>query len=399
MLAPNRRPMLARLLDVGDRALHKVGLRNNRLSPAAIKAEAVVATRLDDFGAPDFEEGLAVYCRSAEEDAHLDLVGREVVCRVVRRVLCNRLLLIDYHKNHQESRDLVPPVIVLGLPRTGTTFLHRLLAQDPNAYGPPAWLVWRPLPRTFGEDRRREITIRALQGMRELSPQLDLKHYQDADEPEECFHLLDPSFRAPGLAMLCMAKGYFQWVREQDVSSAYSIYRQYLQIIQQGVPHRRLTLKAPLHTPYMEQIIAEIPNACFVQTHRDPVQVAGSLASLCFTMFGVTSPRVTPRECGELTMMLLQWLAESCLEHRRRSKLPVVDVQYTDLIADPVGTARRVHAEHGLDWTPEIEQAVGKGAALRPQHKQGKHRYELADFGLTAEEIVETLKGYTDLYL
>ncbi len=400
MLIANRRPVVARLLDLGDRALRLLGLdRGRTLTPESLKAEAAAASRLSDFGSPDFEQGLAIYCRSAEQDAGLDYVGREIVRRVLKRVLSNRLLLVEYCKHRPQESPLEPPVIVLGLPRSGTTFLQRLLAQAPAAYGPPAWQIWRPLPRTFGEDRRREITIAALKGMRQLAPQLDLKHYQDVDEPEECYHLLDPSFRAPGLAMLCNANGYCDWAMAQDMGPAYSMYREYLQILQQSAPGRRLTLKTPLHTPYMEQILAEIPDARFVQTHRDPVEAAGSMASLFHSMYGLTSPRVDPLQCGQLSLMLLGWLASGCMEQRGRSDLPVVDVRYSDLRSDPVGTVRLVHDELGLEWTPETERAVVEGAARRPQHKQGKHSYDLADFGLEPQQVSATLRDYTEAFL
>jgi hypothetical protein len=343
--------------------------------------------KLDDFGPPDFEEGLALYCRSAEEDGRLDIVGREIVRRAVRRILSNRLLLVEHRKSNPELPELIPPVIVMGLPRTGTTILHRLLAQDPQAFGPPAWLVWRPLPRLSGADRRREITLSAIEGMRQLSPQLDFKHYQEADEPEECYHLLDPSFRTPTLAMVCQATSYFQWAREQNLRPAYGMYHEYLRIIQKEAPGRRLTLKAPLHTPYLEEILAELPGARFVQSHRDPLEVAGSFASLCYSTFAMTSTRVDARECGEVALQVLRWMATRNREQRKRGSLPVVDVQYTDLVRDPIATVRQVHEAHGLDWTPEIEEAVRDGAAKRPQHKQGKHRYDLADFGLSEEAI------------
>lgn len=384
---PSHRPPLARLLDLGDRMRRAVGIQRNPLSPEAIKREAAAAMKLDDFGPPDFEEGLALYCRSAEEEGRLDIVGREIVRRAVRRILSNRLLLIEHRKSNPELPELIPPLIVMGLPRTGTTLMHRLLAQDPQAFGPPAWLVWRPLPRLAGADRRREITIRAIEGMRQLSPQLDFKHYQEADEPEECYHLLDPSFRTPTLAMICQATSYFQWAREQDLQPAYRMYHEYLRIIQKEAPGRRLTLKAPLHTPYLEEILAELPGVRFVQTHRDPLEVAGSFASLCYSTFAMTSTRVEARECGEVALQLLRWMAARNLEQRKRGSLPVVDVQYTDLVRDPVATVRQVHEAHGLDWTPEIEEAVRHGAAKRPQHKQGKHRYDLADFGLSEEAI------------
>jgi len=371
--------------------LRAVGIQRNPLSPENIKREAAAAMKLDDFGPPDFEEGLARYCRSAEEDGGLDIVGREIVRRAIRRHLSNRLLLVEHRKRNPELPEVIPPVIVMGLPRTGTTFLHRLLAQDPQAFGPPAWLAWRPLPRLSGVDRRREITTLALQGMRQLSPQLDFKHYQKTDEPEECYHLLDPSFRAPGLTMLCQAMSYFRWAAEQDQRPAYQMYHEYLRIIQKEAPGRRLTLKSPLHTPYLEEILAELPDVCFVQSHRDPLKVAGSMASLCYSMFAMTSTRVDARECGRVTLMLLRWMAARNLEQRQRSSLPVVDVQYSDLVRDPVATVRRVHETHGLDWTPEIEEAVRDGAAKRPQHKQGKHKYELADFGLSEAAINDAI--------
>ena len=115
------------------------------------------------------------------------------------------------------------------------------------------------------------------------------------------------------------------------------------------------------------------------------------MASLLFSMFAMTSTRVDARECGEMTLVLLRWMADRNLEQRSRCALPVVDVQYSDSVRDPVGTVRQVHEAHRLDWTPEIEEAVRVGAANRPQHKQGKHRYVLADFGLSESAINDAI--------
>ncbi len=394
-----RRPPSARALDLADRGLRAIGLRRDFLTPEAAKADAAAATGLSDFGPTDFEEGLAIFCRALEEDAALDWVGRGVVRSFLRRVLSNRLLLVEHRKRRGALPELVPPVIVVGLPRTGSTYLHRLLAQDPASYGPPAWQVWRPLPRLRGPDRRREITVRALEGMRRLSPSLDAKHYQDADEPEECYHLLDPSFRAPGLTMLCRARGYWDWVRAQDLRPAYAMYHEYLRILQATAPGRRLTLKAPLHTAYLELIAAEIPGVTFVQTHRDVVPVTASMASLAWSMFGVTSPRLDPADLGAMVIDLVTWLAEASMAQRDRADLTVVDVRYRDLIADPVGTVRRVHETSGLGWSAAVERAVADGVANRPQHKQGEHRYQLADFGLDEADVRAALAAYAERYL
>lgn len=394
------RPLPARVLDLADRALRVTGFRRAQLSPEAIKADAVAATGLNDFGADDFEEGLAVFCHSAETEAGIDLVGRAVLKAFLRRILGNRLLLVEHRKQHPQTAALAqPPIIVLGLPRTGTTFLHRLLAQDPGAYGPPAWQVWRPLPRATGPDKRREVTARAIRDMQKLSPILDARHHVHVDEPEECYHLLDPSFQSVGLGMLCPARGFFHWVREQDPSSAYRMYHEFLRIIQQTAPDKRLTLKAPSHTPYMEAIAGEIPGTLFVQTHRDLAEVAGSFASLCYAMFSVTAPGMAPAAIGDLALELMCWMAQTSMEQRARCELAVADVQYTDLVADPVGTVGRIYEQHALEWTPEIEAAVSAGAAQRPQHKQGKHRYELADFGLNETRVKTALADYAVAYL
>lgn len=390
-----RRPFPARILNLGDRALRVTGIRRDYLTPEAAKADAVEAVGLDDFGSDDFEEGLAVFCRSAETEGGIDAVGRFVLRAFLRRILSNRLLLVHYRRSGLMPPELSrPPLIVLGLPRTGTTFLHRLLAQDPGVYGPPTWQVWRPLPRPAGTDKRREIAARAIADIHKLSPALDARHHVHVDEPEECYHLLDPSFRTGGLGMICPVRDYFDWMQQQDPGPAYRMYHEYLRIIQQTAPDKRLALKTPLHTPYMEAIEKEIPGTLFVQTHRDIGQVAGSLASLCHAMFSVTSPGVDPAIIGDLVIDLMTWMAQAAMEQRERCKFSVVDVQYTDLVADPVTTVRRIYGEHGLEWTPGVEAAVGAGAAQRPQHKQGKHRYELADFGLSEGRVRTALKYY-----
>jgi len=394
----NRRPLRARLIDLGDRALCATGLRHNRLEPQAVKAAAIHSVGLEDFGEPDFEEGLALFCRSAEEEGRIDYVGRQVLRSLLKRALANRLLLVHHLSQDPEPVQLVSPVIVLGLPRTGTSYLQWLLAQDPVAYGPPTWQVLRPLPRPSGPDRRREVTAKALEGMRVLSPDLERKHHQDVDQPEECYHLLDPSFRAPGLSMLCHCRSYFDWALAGDVRPAYRMYRQFLEVIQAGVPGRRLTLKAPLHTPYMVEILDEIPSVRFVQTHRDPVAATGSLASLVYSMLAMTSCRITPAQCGRVALELMQGVGERIVAQREGAELPVVDVAYRELVSEPVGVVRRVHEEHGLGWTPEIEARVRAGVADRPQHGQGRHHYRLEDFDLDRAEILEAVAPYLERF-
>jgi hypothetical protein len=199
--------------------------------------------------------------------------------------------------------------------------------------------------------------------------------------------------------MLAPALSYFTWAKQQDMGPAYRLYREYLQVIQATVPDRRLTLKAPSHTPYLTDILREIPSARFVQTHRDPVEAAGSLASLVHSMMGVTSPSITGAEAGATALVVLTWMAESCVAQREQNALPIVDVQYRDLVSDPLATVRQIYAGHALEWTDEVEMSITKAVADRPQHKQGRHRYTLADFGLSEGQVREAVRPYTDRFL
>ncbi len=397
MLQLDARPKLARYVDLADKVLRIVGVRRLQFTPDAAKRAACEAMGLRDFGDADFEQGLAVFCACVEAEANLDWVGRNIAWSALKRILSNRLLLVDFSKRNPdfESQELVPPIMVLGLPRTGSTLLHRLLAHVPQSYGPPCWEVWRPLPRLHGTDSRRKATTAALDAMRALTPSLDAKHFQDTDEPEECYHLLDPSMRGPGLTMLCPAWSYATWLRTADVRPAYRMYRQYLQIFQAAHPGMRLALKAPLHTPRMREILGEIPQVKFVQTHRDPVDVVASTCSLALTMMALTSPHVDPRRLGEHVLSMCVWIAEQAKRQREELKPHVVDVHYRDLVRDPCATVQTIYEQHGLPWTEEARRQVQAAVDARPQHVHGRHAYRLEDFGLSESGVREALGAFT----
>lgn len=402
VLEPVTRPLQVRLLDAGDRALRRLGVRRHRFDPEALKAAAAKSVGLSDYGPPDFEEGLRMACESAEDpDARLDIVGRAVVEATLKRILTNRLLWWNAKKTRPEvfEQPLIAPLVVVGLPRTGTTALHRLLSYDPHGYAPPTWEVWRPLPRPQGPDGRRDVAVKAIAGLRQLAPQLDAKHYLDADATEECWHLRDPSFRGVGPYHLWPAMTYYDWLGTQDVGPSFAMYRDFLQLLQAAHPGKRLTLKAPSHAPHVADYEAAVPEAMFVQTHRDPVELAGSMVSLAITMMQTVAPRVDVQRVGRWSFrMLTDWVAAN-LEQRERLKRPIVDVRYDDFVKDPVGTVRRVYEHHGLPFTDEVERAIRAGAAERPQNAHGKHVWDLGEMGLSEGEIREVFAAYASRFL
>ena len=400
LLEPVRRPLKIRLLNAFDRGLRGLGARRQSFVPEELKAAAAARVGLSDFGPDDFEEGLAVACNAAEE-AGLDIVGRAVAEAGLRRILGNRLLWVDYKQRNPAvfQAPLTPPLIVVGLPRTGTTALHRLLSCDPAAHAPPTWQVWRPLPVPGKPDKRREITQRAIEGLRQLAPQLDKKHYLDADATEECWHLLDPSFRGPGPYTLFPADRYYAWLAGQDVGPSYAMYRDFLQIFQSENPALRLTMKAPAHAQHVADLKTAVPEALLVQTHRDPVELAGSMISLAYTMMGTTKPDIDPIHIGRLSLRLLKDYQQGNLEQRAQLTDRIVDVRFTEFVSDPVATVRRVYEEHRLPFDAQVEAVMRDGVANRPRNKHGKHSWNLDDYGVTEAEIRDLFAEYEARFL
>jgi hypothetical protein len=221
---------------------------------------------LSDFGEPDFEEPLAILCRSAEEDARLSLLGRMAVRDQITRALVTRLRRIDLRRKNPGifSAPLTAPLIVLAS-RSGTTLLHRLLALASDARAIPMWQLQQPIAPP-GPDRRREEAIAQVARIKKVAPELDAKHHIDADEPEECVFLLDSSLMSPSFWMFAPVYGYLSWLLDRDSHAAYRVYREHLQIFQAETPDLRLTLKAPAHTAGLEALLAAIPEAMIVQT-------------------------------------------------------------------------------------------------------------------------------------
>jgi len=390
-----------RVLNRAGAALRASGLPLVALAPKGLERRAVRKAGLEDFGEPDFAQGLAVLCRSAEEDARLSFLGRRVFRDHVTDALVTRLRRIEARRRMAEvfRAALVPPVIVLGLPRSGTTLLHRLLALDEAARAPVLWELQCPIAAP-GPDRRRENARRRVVRMRKAAPDLDAKHHIDADEPEEDVFLLDSSLSSPSFWMFAPVYGYLEWYVAQDQRPAYRVYREHLQLLQAGSPGRRLTLKAPAHTGNLEALAEAVPEAFFVQTHRDPVTVTISVNSLFYTIHGLVTESVDVRRMAAVNTELMAGLLERGMA--ARASVPaqrIFDVRYCALVADPIGTVRGIYSYFGLPFTSAFEARMARFMAERPPERFGKHDYAAEDFGLTEQQLRGRFKAYTDRFL
>ncbi|HEY2281239.1 MAG TPA: sulfotransferase [Streptosporangiaceae bacterium] len=306
--------------------------------------------------------------------------------------LVNRLLLTSVRQQAPGifTRPLAGPLIVAGLPRSGTTLLHRLLAADPAHHGPPYWELARPLARSAirpgGPDHRRRYAALTL-GLRGLlEHDLDRKHFVTVDTPEEDLHTLGATFQSWYYWMAAPVYGYLDWYLSQDQHHKYREYRAWLQVLQAAHPGRRLVLKSPEHTGGLGALLDAVPEAHVVQLHRDPGTSFASFVSLTRTTQHMFAGPIDQARSARASLSLLSSELRRNRAARARHPGAVLDLRYEDLIADPPTTAQRIYQRFGLDWTDAAARGLRRYRRQNPPGRHGAHHYPL-DAGLPPAEI------------
>ena len=361
-----------------------------------LHALASQVTGLSDFGPDDYADGLEVLLGSLERDAELTARGRKVMRAMLRGALAARLVSEAGWAAHPAYAQ-VPverPLFVTGLPRTGTTALHRLLAADPAHQGLELWLAEAPQPRPPRQTWADNPVFRYIQAGCERHhvehPEFMGVHYMAADQVEECWQLLRQSMRSISWECLAHLPSYSAWLRGQDWTGAYRRHRRNLQLIGLGTG-RRWVLKNPSHLFALDALLAVYPDALIVQTHRSPEVAIASVCSLAAQATAGWSDtfagEVIGRDQLELWASGLERFGTERARHDSDPSSRFFDVSYDDLVADPVGTAEAVYAHFGLPFGGAAADAMRAlstgGRAL------AAHRYTLADFGLTEEQVEE----------
>jgi len=383
---------------LGAARLPVVSLREEALVQAAVKE-----TGLTDFGDSYYRESLLRLLESADNDAALHLSGQVALREVIVGSLINRLLLTEAFKQTPETfrKPLKSPIIVLGLPRSGTTFLHRLLAMDPAHRAVPWWELARPLPGAKSDklsDRRRQVFQKKLDRRQKLAPDFDRKHYTRVDTPEECIWLLANTFLSPLFWAFAPVYGYLDWYKNQDRLQAYYEYRQLLQVLQAADPARRLALKSSTHTGAVETLLQTVPGALLIQTHRNPVETSASLVSLFYSVHSRMTELLDVRRMTEAILSFHEHQIARNLAARDAHPGALFDVYYDRLVADPIGTVRDIYDHYDLAWSEEFAERLNYYLQLNPNGKHGAHRYAPETFGQTGEAISERFAAYIERF-
>jgi hypothetical protein len=385
------RPLGLRLLNGVGGALRAAGLPVVRLDEASLLAEASRRARLDDFGDDGFRDPLRRLLASYESEARLTLLGRLIARRDAVRLLENRLHLVDTCRRHPEiaAAPVRAPIVVVGLPRTGTTVLHALLGQDPENRVPMTWEVMHPWPAperaTYDTDPRIAQVERHFAGVDRVIPGFKSMHPMGALLPQECVALTAHEFATMIYHTANRVPSYQRWLDGADLRWVYRAHRRWLQYLQWRCPGERWVLKSPGHLWAIDALLGEYPDVRIVQTHRDPLKVVASLASLVAALRSMATDDVDPHEIGaDWTARLADGL-ERGMAARASGLLPpsqVLDVQFHDLVRDEIATVRRIYSHFGLTLSPDAEARMRAFLAANPPEKHGAHRYALAAAGL-----------------
>ena len=376
------------------------------LDSKTLHRQACEETGLSDFGPRDYEERLEVLVGALRAVENLTPIGRLGYHAQILQLLKNRLLLFDLLQRHPEVRDtpLAPPIIIAGLPRSGTTHLHNLLASDPGLRTLPYWesLEPFPLPSEVGvtPDPRRVRTDAAVWFMNEAMPLFPLMHEMTTDHAHEEIALLAIDFSTVFFETLGLVPDWAVYYRSHDQTPHYEFLRLVLQALQYLRGGRRWLLKSPQHLEQLPVLARVFPGATVVMTHRDPAPVVVSMATMTAYTARMHLDRVDAGEIGSYWADRIESLLAACVRDRE-SLAPehCLDVRFEDLVADDLATAEQVYELASEALTPEAEGAMATYLAGHKRGRLGSIDYRATDVGLDMDELRQRLSFYAERFL
>jgi hypothetical protein len=352
-------------------------LRSDRLS-----LEARRRTGLEDFGGPPLEPALSILVNSLEAEADLHPLGRLLVRIHLRDLLETRLRLADAWKPDSEILEatrIERPVFIVGMPRSGSTFLHELFAEDPDNRAPRVWEVMFPVPDrevgTGDTEWRIRKAERCLWWFRRLAPEADAVYPMRSRTPHECVAIHSYTLLSEEFISTCRIPTYETFLHSTDLTPVYAWQKRFLQHLQSGFPAKRWVLKSPDHVYGLEALFSVFPDATIIQTHRNPFEVARSSADLTRVLHGLYG---RPADRDQILARETRLLAEGTERFMRfRDRHPelasrFIDVKYKELSFDAMAAIRRIYEGLGSPLAPEAAARMQRLATNRSRY--GGHR-------------------------
>lgn len=370
-------------------------------------AEAKDGTGLDDFGEDSWQEGLDRYLDALASTARLNDIGVDVARDGVLNDLTNRLRIEQWRKDHPAvaRQEVLRPVVIVGQPRTGTSILHDLLAQDPTSRAPLSWEVDRPVPAPRTETYRTDPRIAECQAtfdlVESIIPGFAAFHELGAQLAQEDVRIFNSDFKSMIYPLQFEVPAYNRWLlHEADMASTYRWHRRFLQHLQSEHAGERWVLKSPVHMWHLEALLAEYPDAVVVQTHRDPLKVVASISALGASLRQMTTDHFDLRTLALHYSEDIVVCLDRALAARKTGVIPpgqVVDLRFTDFRKDPLAAVAGIYDAIGLELTAETEARMRAHLDAHPGDPDNTlRRYTFADTGLDEASLRERVQAYQD---
>ena len=379
---------------------------DGRLDVTSLHEAASNETGLTDFGPLDYRERLDVLLAALDDVAGVSACGRVAFRSQIVQLLANRLLIIDLLRRHPEIHDidLLPPIVIAGLPRTGTTHLHNLLATHPRLRTLPYWESLEPVPRRpelgVEPDPRRARTDAAVWFMDQAMPRLALMHEMTTDHVHEEIQLLAIDFSTMFFETLAHVPAWQAYYCDHDQTPHYRFLRTLMQVLVFLRGGERWLLKSPQHLEQLPVLNAVFPDARIVLTHRDPSAVVVSLATMISYSARMHLDRVDPVALGRAWADRVELMLRACV--RDRDRLPAdtsLDIRFDDFMADDLATARLVLEMADVPTTADAEVAMTAYIDGHKRGRLGRIDYQPADVGLDLEELRSRFAFYCERFL
>jgi Sulfotransferase family len=365
-------------------------------------------TGCDDFGQADYHTGLKVLLQSMDYDPRFHAAGRELAWRGLIDALSSRARAFAAMKANPGFADtpLKSPIVITGVPRTGTTALHRLMAVDPRLQGLQTWLLNAPMPRPPRDSWENypafQQTIASIEARLALAPERKAAHQSAAEGVDECCGILRQSFVSN--IWNCMgwsSATYDSWWQTQGESHAYRYFRQCVQLIGMNDSDKRWLLKNPGHIEHLHEVFAIFPDAKVIQTHRDPAKAMPSMVSLLGRLHpSYEEGRYDQRLRNMMRRETEKWANAAAKTDAVKAHHPgqVLDIVHADFHADPMGVVEKVCAFVGLELADNVRPLLEQRIAEKPELAHGDHRYDIADYGMNEDEVREVFGDYVARY-
>ena len=362
---------------------------------------AITGTGLDDFGSEPWRDGLDVFCEALNREACLNDIGVAVHESRISSLLTQRLHVVDWLKRHPEigHEDIRRPVIIVGLPRTGTTALAHLMAADPDSRILRTWEESQPTPPPEASSQYTDGRIGATQAgidmSHQLMPDLPRLYFATATSPSEALDLTGMSFRSFQFEGQAHVPSYEEWLLHCDMEPAYRFQRTVHQLLQWRCPPRRWTWKNPPDVFSLPAVRAIFPEAVFIWTHRDPFAALASVCSLVTVVRRFGTDHVDRAALGPRQLELWGSGIDRAIDARASiGEDAFVDVHMTDLVRDPMVAMASIYERLGWPLTDGAQRAMREWLAGNPQHGRGGHDPDPAEFGLEPGEVRKRFAAY-----